>query len=160
MGNMDKLGNLVKKERAGMSLHKSSQALSKSNDEYSITTYTGELTQENVVRNFARIKACFPAISPEFYKILLERLKEKGFSDERLSDSVNNLIYNFQYPNPTLANILSFDRKVKILDYNQVCKLIGKHEATFNDFSKIYIDEKMFYVRKSEKEFYKIPDRL
>ena len=99
---MDKLGNLVKKERAGMSLHKSSQALSKSNDEYSITTYTGELTQENVVRNFARIKACFPAISPEFYKILLERLKEKGFSDERLSDSVNNLIDNFQYPNPLL----------------------------------------------------------
>ena len=85
---------------------------------------------------------------------------EKGFSDERLSDSVNNLIDNFQYPNPTLANILSFDRKVKILDYNQVCTLIGKHEATFNDFSKIYIDEKMFYVRKSEKEFYKIPDRL
>ena len=63
---MDKLGNLVKKERAGMSLHKSSQALSKTNDEYSITTYTGELTQENVVRNFARIKACFPSISPTF----------------------------------------------------------------------------------------------
>ena len=62
---MDKLGNLVKKERAGMSLQKSSQALSKTNDEYSITNlYTGELTQENVVRNFARIKACFPAISP------------------------------------------------------------------------------------------------
>ena len=143
-----------------MSLQKSSQALSKTNDEYSITTYTGELTQENVVRNFARIKACFPAISPEFYKVLMERIKEKGFSDDRLSDSVNNLIDNFQYPNPTLANILSFDRKVKVLDYNQVCTLIGKHEASFNDFSKIFIREKMFYVRTSDKEIYNIPDRI
>lgn len=143
-----------------MSLQKSSQALSKTNDEYSITTYTGELTQENVVRNFARIKACFPAISPEFYKVLMERIKEKGFSDDRLSDSVNNLIDNFQYPNPTLANILSFDRKVKVLDYNQVCALIGKQEASFDNFSKIFIREKMFYVRTSDKEIYNIPDRI
>ena len=143
-----------------MSLHKSSQALSKTNDEYSITTYTGELTQENVVRNFARIKACFPAISPEFYKVLMERIKEKGFSDDRLSDSVNNLIDNFQYPNPTLANILSFDKRVKILDYNQVCNLIHKQEASFDNFSKIFIGEKMFYVRTSDKEIYNIPDRI
>ena len=143
-----------------MSLQKSSQALTKTNDEYSITTYTGELTQENVVRNFARIKACFPAISPEFYKVLMERIKEKGFSDDRLSDSVNNLIDNFQYPNPTLANILSFDKRVKILDYNQVCNLIHKQEAAFDNFSKIFIGEKMFYVRTSDKEIYKIPDRL
>lgn len=156
---MEKLGSLIKRQQAGVSLQKSYET-DLTNGENSITVYTGELTQQNVVNNVARIKACFPQLTPEFYKILIERLKDKGFSDQRLTDSVNYLIDNFQYPTPTLANILSFDKRVKILDYNQVCTLIGKQEASFSDFSKIHINEKMFYVRNSDKELYNIPDRL
>ena len=159
---MEKLGEVAKKVQAGLTLHKSSKndLVKKEASEYTLTAYSGELTQASVAKNVAKVKAAFPALTPEFFKILVDRLVEKGFSDERLTDSVNNLIDTCQYPTPTLANILSFDKRVKILDYNQVCSLIHKQEAAFDNFSKIFIGEKMFYVRTSDKEIYNIPDRL
>lgn len=126
----------------------------------SISVYIGELKQETVVRNVARIKAAFPALPPEFYKLLIERVKDKGFSDQRLIDAVNNVIDTCQYPTPTLANFLSFDRRVKLFDYREVVSLVTKQEAKFDDFSRIKMNGSVFYVRNSVKIQFKIPDEL
>ena len=125
-----------------------------------ITVYRGDLKQETVVKNVAKIKAAFPALNPDFFKILIERLREKEFTDERLNDAVNNVIDNCQYPTPTLANFLSFDKRIKVLSYDELCNLIYKHEASFESYSRISINEKNFYIRKADKELYNIPDSL
>lgn len=144
-----------------MNLHKSSTTvLVSESGEISLIVYSGELTQENVAKNSAKIKAAFPALPPEFFKLLVDRIKERGFSDERLSDAVNNVIDNCPYPTPTLANFLSFDKRVKVLGYDELCNLVTAGETEFKYFSHLRIKGKLFYVRTSDKEIYNIPDEL
>jgi hypothetical protein len=142
-------------------LQKSSTVLlTKSSDGHELSIYKGELTQKELARNVARVKAAFPSLPPEFYQLLIDRLKEKGFSDDRLSDAVNNVIDHCQYPTPTLANFLSWDKRVKILTYQELCTMVTKGEASFDNYSKIMIGGKLHYVRCADKAYYRIPDEL
>lgn len=145
-----------------MSLQKSSPELLTSENDGSSTLsiYTGELSQEVVAKGVARLKAAFPAIPREFYTLLIERLKEKGFSSERFMSSVNNLIDNYQYPNPTMANILSFDKRVKIYCYSEMANIVTSGSLTQDSFSKLKINGKLFWVKASDKEFYNLPEEL
>ena len=156
------VGQLVKKAQAGVSLRESSKLpfLQKVNNEYSLSTYRGELRPETVAKSVAKIKAAFPALTPEFFTLLIDRLKEKGFTDERLNDAVNNVIDKCQYPTPTLANFLSFDSRVKVYDYYQLCTMVDRQEASLDSFDKIKINGKLFWVRKSDKSLYNVPDEL
>lgn len=127
---------------------------------YSLSAYRGELTVRTATESVARIKAAFPALAPEFFKVFIERVREKGFDDKRLIDAVNHVIDNCQYPSPTLANFLSFDQRVKVFDYNQLCGLVLRQEASWSDFSKVRINGKLFWVRNSEKELFNLPDEI
>lgn len=159
---METVGQIIKKQQAGVNLHKSSLTVLQTEAEgcYSLTSYRGEITPQCVAKNVARIKAAFPALAPEFYKVMAERLIEKGFSDERLTDAVNHVIDTCQYPTPTLANFLSFDLRVKIIDYNQLCGQVLRQEVSWSDFAKIKINDRLYYVRKSDKDLYNIPDEI
>jgi len=59
-----------------------------------------------------RIKFAFPALPVEFYDILCERLKEKGFDDARLSTVVNGVIDTCKYPTPTIAHFMMYDEEL------------------------------------------------
>ena len=125
-----------------------------------LSLYIGELKQETVVKSLAKIKAAFPALPPEFYAVFLERMKDKGFSDERLIAAVNNVIDTCPYPTPALANFLSFDKRDKVLSYDDVCNIVCRNEARFESFCRITINEKPFYIRNADKELYNIPTSL
>jgi len=122
--------------------------------------YHGDITQENFVRSVARIKVAFPYLNKEFYQLLKERIMEKGFSDQRLTDAVNHVIDTCLYPTPTLANFLSFDKRVKLITYQELCTLIGKGEATMDAYERMRINGKVFFVRKDEKRLYNLPNEL
>ncbi len=134
--------------------------LQKANDETTLSVYSGELSQQAIATSVAKIKKSFPSITPEFYQILIERVKDKGFTDERLTDAVNHVIDNCQYPTPTLANFLSFDKRIKVISYDELCDLVGSQKASFNSYSAIIINEKRFYVRNSDKELYNLPSEI
>lgn len=70
-----------------------------------------------------RIAAAFPQLGGEFYVILAVRINELGIGDQRLMDAVNHVIDNCQYPQPTLAQFLNFDVKVKFYTYAEMLKL-------------------------------------
>lgn len=70
---------------------------------------TLQLTTENVMKNTVKIKNAFPTLPVEFYDILFERLRAKGFSDEKLDDAVNRVIDTCKYPTPTVAHFMSYD---------------------------------------------------
>jgi len=134
--------------------------LIRENNENQISIYRGTLDKVIIVENLGRIKAAFPSLPPEFFKIFGERIKDKGFTNERLKEAVNNVIDNCQYPTPTLANFLSFDKRIKVYSYNEYCNAITSHEAGPNDFSKIHINEKLYWVKTADKELNNIPDSL
>lgn len=64
----------------------------------------------------------FPELPNEFYDILSERIVDAGFSDERLIDGINNVIDTCMYPRPTIAQFISWDKKVPMFTYDQMLK--------------------------------------
>ena len=58
-----------------------------------------------------QVKKAFPTLPAEFYDILCERLKAKGFTDERLIAVVEGVIDSCKYPTPTVAHFMTFDEE-------------------------------------------------
>ncbi len=147
-----------------MSLQKSSESTPPTylvNNEYgenSISVYKGELTQKGIAQGVAKVKAAFPALHNTFFDLLIERAKEKGFSDKRLHDSISNVIDNCQYPTPTLANFLSYDKRVKLMSYKEMCSAVTEGMASFHDSERVNINGKTFYLSAGDKERYNIVD--
>lgn len=66
-----------------------------------------------------KLKRSFPKLPIGWYEVLSEMLVEEKFTDKRLIDATNNLIRTCIYPEPTIANILSFDKKVNLWTYDE-----------------------------------------
>ena len=159
---MERISQIIKKVQHGTSLRKSSMQslVINENGEHSISLYTGELQPKIVAESVAKIKAAFPSLKPEYFSLFIDRLKERGFSDHRLIDSVNNVIDNCQYSTPTLANFLSFDKRVKIYNYHEMCNVVSNNRLEPNYFSKIRINGKLFWIKTSDKDLYQLPDEF
>jgi hypothetical protein len=85
-----------------------------------VSLYSGSLNNECLLKSIALIKKAFPALPIDFYEVLIDRIKDNGFTDQRLIDSVNFVIDNCPYPTPTIHHFISFDRKYKYLTYDQM----------------------------------------
>ena len=101
-----------------------------------ISIYTGVLTLPVIAKSVAKIKKSFPALPEGFYEILSNRIKENGFSDQRLIDAVNNVVDNCPYPQPTIAQFISFDKKIKTFTYHQIVRLVedGDNMENYQSF--------------------------
>ena len=131
-----------------------------SDGETSLSVYQGNLSDEVILKQSVRVIQAFPNLTDEFIDLLLERVKEKGFSNERLIKAINHVIDTCPYNSPSLANFLNFDTRIKLLSYSEVCCLVNKNEISFNELSHLRINGKLFYVRNTDKELYQLPDEL
>jgi len=112
-----------------------------------LSLYSGELTAQQVVKSIAMLKKSFPALPEGFYEVLSNRIKDNNFCDDRLRDAVKHVIDTCVYPTPTIANFISFDRKVKLYTYKEVCDYVhdgGKME----DFVSKEIDGRRVWLLK------------
>jgi hypothetical protein len=142
-------------------LQKSFQRLlTDDNGEVEISIYFGEITPQEGVKQAARVKAAFPSLHPEFFTIFLDRMIEKGFSDKRMIDAVNNVIDTCIYPTPTIANFTTFDKRAKLYTYDEVVTKVSRKECTFEDFALITVNGEVYRVRKSDKARYNLPDEI
>jgi hypothetical protein len=123
----------------------------------SISIYQDELNVPFAISQTLRLKKAFPNLPEGFYDILLERVKETGFTDKRLKDAIDTLIDNFIYPTPAIANIISFDKRVKLHSHSDVCDLVAKGNI-WDEFSKVKMKGKFFWISKAEKEQFGIKD--
>jgi hypothetical protein len=97
-----------------------------------LSIYKGELTAQCLVSSVATIKKSFPSLPIGFYDVFIDRLKANNFSDDRLIDAVAHVIDTCLYPTPTIANFISFDKRVKTYTYAQYTKLIDNGENGAN----------------------------
>lgn len=99
--------------------------------EYSteVSIYTGPLTAKCIIENIAKIKKAFPALPLGFYDVFMDMIKENTFTDTRLRDAVKHVICNCQYPQPTIAQFISFDKRFKVYTYSQYCKLCDEGDG-------------------------------
>lgn len=138
---------------------KKSSACLPTSSESSISIYTGELTAQCLVKSIAMIKKSFPSLPIGFYDVFTDRLRANGFTDERLSDAVVNVIDTCVYPAPTIAQFISFDKRIKTFTYDQYCKFCDEGTGKYYEPVKfknrpvpvwIHVNDIVMYNIKSE----------
>jgi hypothetical protein len=102
----------------------------------------------------AKIQVAFPKLDKLFFTILTERLVKNEFTEQRLKDAVGYLMDNFKYQTPTVADIISFDKKISLISQLELLDLVSDNKASIDDYYKHWICEKLFRVKKSEAEQY------
>lgn len=113
-----------------------------------------------MVEQTAKMQVIFPKLEKEFFIILTERILKNKFTEQRLKDSISYLIDNFKYQTPSIADIINFDKKVKLYSYNEILMLISRDEARFEDFHKHWVGDVLYRVRKSDVEMYNLEPYL
>ena len=101
-----------------------------------ISLYKGSLTVQNILQCSVKVKKAFPELPSDFFEIFQEMIKSEGFTDERLMDAVDNVIKTCVYPKPTIAQFISWDKKVKTYTYHQIVKMIedGDNMKNYKSF--------------------------
>lgn len=116
-----------------------------------VSLYKGETVKpRDLAASLSRLMFAFPKMSNEFFDILSERVVANKFTTKRLNDAINHLIDNFNYKELNIADIIKFDKKVKLYSYNDVCKMVSKGEASFTDFAIKEIDGTHYRVKKTD----------
>lgn len=115
-------------------MNSSSEALKKFSEptflnkipENEISLYSGPLTPRALVECSVKMQKAFPSLTPGFFEVLNERIKENGFSDSRLKDAVDYVVDNCIYPAPTIAQFISWDRRIKVLTFEDMIKKVNE----------------------------------
>lgn len=118
------------------STQKNLPSITKANDSYELSAYFGQLTPIATAKTIKRLKSAFPDLPDSFHDVISERIFEIGFNDDRFRDAVNHVIDNCVYPKPTIAQFLTFDKRIKLYDYNQYVKLNNELNGMAGKFYK------------------------
>jgi hypothetical protein len=114
------LGQLLPTSHESLSKHFQS-SLEKIDE---ISLYKGELTGRRILECSLKVKKAFPELPADFFEIFQEMIKSEKFTDERLMDSVDNVIKTCVYPKPTIAQFISFDKKIKVHKYPEIIEMV------------------------------------
>jgi hypothetical protein len=116
-----------------------------------ISLYKGNIiSDESIVRYSVKIRKAFPSLPPGFYDILLEMAKEEGFTDERFRDAVHHVIKTCIYPTPSIAQFISFDKRVQTFTYEQMLKKLDESGGSL----KFWDNYKAFKFKNNARRVY------
>lgn len=127
----------------------------KTKEGYEVSFYKGEeLTKKCATDQIVKIKKAFPELPIEFYDVFIDRLKENSFNNDRLIDAVNHVIDTCEFPKPTIAKFVSYDRRVKLRDHVYMSDLAQKWGAkVWKDYKKIKVNDVMYWYNFNENEY-------
>jgi hypothetical protein len=96
-----------------------------------------------------KLSVAFPKQQPEFWTVLAERICANGFSGARLKDAVGYVLDNFQYKELNIADIIRFDRRVKLYTGRELveAQMNGVH---CSEFEARELNGMKFWVLKSD----------
>lgn len=119
-------------------------------------------SHQQIGASVAKLLVAFPSMSDEFFNLLAERIAKRGISSDRLEYAIDHVIDNFTYKHLTIADIMSLDRKVEVMSYAEMVAECSRRGCTTNDFAPIHIGDepKPFWVHRSDKVNFNLPDRL
>jgi hypothetical protein len=159
---MKTISTEIKKASQAQNLERYSQISLPKNEDgtHEISVYTPQqLTPEGLAKATELIVSAFPRLGKGFYKILLERAEAIKFSDQRLLDAVNHVIDNCEYPEPTIAQFMTFDKRVKLYTHPEILKMNDQmHGGVFKHYSSVRIDghENPFWASNQDINKYKL----
>jgi hypothetical protein len=133
----------------------------KQRGELSLYSY-GKVTTAVFIECVSEIKKSFPKLPNGWYDVLEKMLDEEKFSNERFIDATKSLIKNCVYPEPTIANIIGYDKTIKVYTYNDLLE----HSKDFapstrseylNTFDRIQYYGELRFARKEEISRFNLP---
>jgi len=114
-----------------------------------ISVFTGETaTSEETKSEIRKLAAAFPDITNDFIILLAERITENKFTKERVRQAVNHVIDTNPYKRPSIADIISFDKKIKLLTWEQVAEKCSPGNSAFDNHVRIMIEGQPRYYEK------------
>jgi hypothetical protein len=113
-----------------------------------ISIYSGQLNPEFAKEKIKLFQDSFPELPPPFFKVLLYAIEKNKFSDKRLEDAIDFVIFNCKYPKPTIADIIQFDQRFKIYSFQKIQEMVFAG-AIQSDYMKVDIrQEKPGWIEK------------
>lgn len=91
----------------------------------------------------------------EFANVLSERIYANNFTEERIRDAVAYVLDNFRYKQPTIADVISFDKRVKVYSYTQILNMLVEiGPSVWNDYKPVKVEgvDRTVYVNIAEAE--------
>lgn len=133
----------------------------KANNQISVYGF-GNVSAEVFAECVSDIKKSFPKLSKEWYDVLEKMLDEEGFTDERLKDATKAMIRTCEYPEPTIAKIIGFDKMIKVYTYYEL--LEQKKDASpterkehLESFERINFYGQLRFAKKDDISKYNLP---
>ena len=103
----------------------------------SLSIYKDELTKECIVECNLIIRQAFPTLTQGFFVQLNRLIKENSFTDQRLREATDYVISTCVYPQPTIAQFLSYDTRIDLYTYQDIVKMTDTNRHAFTDYKLV-----------------------
>lgn len=114
-----------------------------------ISLYTDEKATINQIKSEVRkLSAAFPDIDNDYVIVLFDRLLANGFTKQRVYDAISYVVDTCHYKRPMIAEIVSFDQKVKIYTHAEMCAKCYPGHASDDFFKMIELNGEKRWVEK------------
>ena len=101
---------------------------------YSLSIYkAAPATMEQIKPVVALIGTIFTTISQAKLSILAQAVYDNMFTVERLKDAVAHVINTCTKREPQVADIVSYDKCLKLYTYSEACRLVNSGQARFEN---------------------------
>ena len=118
------------------------------NEGYFISTYADNIaTDKQIGLAMKMLETTFSANKAEFWPILASRIKANNFTSKRLDDAVSFLLDNKIYPSLTVADVIKFDKEVKLFKYNEMIEICMATNISTTNFELVEIEGKKLWRR-------------
>jgi hypothetical protein len=95
-----------------------------------------------------RLRDCYPETSSGVFDVIIERIKANHWGDERIRDAIDHLVETHVYATINPANILSWDKRKKLLSYNDMIDEVNKYgESVWKKYEVIEIKGKRYWLK-------------
>ena len=127
---------------------------------YGISVFRGETaTKQELSEILQSFSSVFPTYTKEKMAMLVNMLYDEWFTRDRLVEAIKHVIRTCKYKEPTIADIVSFDRCVKLYTYSECLQMINRGIAAFDNAGgdlKVYNRNKqnglpLLWYRESER---------
>jgi hypothetical protein len=98
-----------------------------------------------------RITSVFPEAggNAPFMAELSKAVVRKKMTARQLSDAVDNLIETCKYPRFSIAEVVGYDKKVRLYDYDEYCGMC--HPGMPADtFESVQVDDVTYFAKKAD----------
>ena len=106
-----------------------------------LSAYTdNEATRDEVKTELKKLIAAFPVLTSDFIVLLIDRITSNKFTHARVTDAINHIIDTCQYKQPSIAEIISYDKKIKVYTYNEIQAMCSPGYMAFEKYKRITIN--------------------